>query len=132
MANEPTYMEQVAAFRAQRRQQVLSADYHQAVYGRGEALRNRQDIERQSATTFDDDERAGVADQWHYYDAELQRCEGDMQRLNPPRQEMHPAATQWIRENKPFFDRHGQRADEAVQGAHRWLTRQGNANWRVN
>ena len=38
MANDnQTYAEQVAAFRAQKRQQELTADYNQAIYGREEA-----------------------------------------------------------------------------------------------
>src|SRR5262249_21361846 len=123
MANEKqTYAEQVAAFRAQRRQQELSADYHQAVYGREEALRNRQDIERQSATSFDDDERAQLVDQWHYYDAELQRCEADMQRLNPQRQQADPRMAEFVRRRTPFVQRHGAAAYQAMDMAHRYAT----------
>jgi hypothetical protein len=54
------------------------------------------------------------------------------QYVPPPKPKMHPAAQEWILQNKPFFDRHGTQADQAVKAAHAWLTRPGNAGWKVN
>src|SRR5262245_58045821 len=127
------YAEQVHALRLQKRQEELAADYNQAVLGHEESLRNRQQIERQFATTTDPAEQQALKDDWHYYDAEVQRCEQDIAARTPPQPpQMDPKAAQWLANNKAFFDRHGPQAVAAVQGAHAWLTRSGNAGWKVN
>src|SRR5262245_3139108 len=132
MSND-TYAMQVAQMRQQRRQQELAADYNQAVYGREESLRNRQEIERQAATIADPNERAQLTDDWHYYDAEVQRCEADMRRLNPPQQQMDPRTVRFIQERKPFVERYGYAGAQQAWGlAHNHLTRPGAAKWDVN
>jgi hypothetical protein len=109
MAN---YHEQVAAIRQQKRQQELAADYNQALCGREESLRNRQEIERQAAVETDPDERARLTDAWHYYDAEVQRCEADIQRLTPP--QYHPKDVSLIQKNANYFQKHPQRGAQAA------------------
>ena len=131
--NYASYHQQVAAMRQQKRQEEWAADYNQDLYGHDESLRNRQQIERQFATTTDPDEQQALKNEWHYYDAEVQRCEQEIRQKTPPQQpQMDPKAAQWISANKAFFDRHGPQAVAAVQGAHAWLTRPGNAEWKVN
>jgi hypothetical protein len=115
------YREQVAAFRYQKQQEDLAVDYNQAVYGREESLRNRQEIERQAAVEIDPDERARLKDEWHYYDAEVQRCEADIQRLAPP-PPPHPKVANLAQRNTPFFRQYGQRGAQVADVAHRYVT----------
>lgn len=66
-------------------------------------------------------------DQWHYYDAEVQRCEANIQKLSPPRQ-ADPRMVEFIRRRQPFVQRHGQAAMQAVDMAHRYATAPRNPN----
>jgi hypothetical protein len=81
MAN---YYEQVAAMRRSKQQEEIALERNQAIRGYELSLQNRQEIEREAATTNDPDEQQRLRDMWHYYDAELQRCEADIRRFTPP------------------------------------------------
>src|SRR5262245_55769762 len=99
-----SYEQQVAAMRLQKRQEELTADYNQALLGHEESLRNRQQIERQFVTTTDPAEQQALKDDWHYYDAEVQRCEQDIAARTPPQpQQMDPKAAQWISAKQKFL-----------------------------
>src|SRR5262249_51622575 len=118
MANDD-YDRQVAAIRQQKIIEDAQVDYNQAVYGREEALRNRQDIERQAATTSDPEEREQLRGDWHYYDAEVQRCEQDIRARTP--QQPHPNAVRANWEDRSFYQREGQNGANAMNTAHNYL-----------
>src|SRR5215831_5549373 len=96
MAND-NYQMQVARMRQQKQQQELQADYAQAVYGYQESLRNRQEIESQAARTTDPAERQQLTDDWHYFDAEVQRNEAELRRFTPPPQP-NPQAVRYLQQ----------------------------------
>src|SRR5262245_18235010 len=125
-----TYQQQVAQMRQQRRQEEVNMEYRQALFDRDEALRNRQEVEKQSVLATDPDDHAQLTQAWHYYDADVQRCEADIRRLNPP--QMDQRAAQFMQERQPFIDRYGyQRAKQAWDLAHNHLMGPGNAGWKV-
>ena len=127
MSNNRTYPEEVAAMRQQRAQEEYAAEYNQAVYGREESLANRQEIERQSAVTTDPDERAALKDEWHYYDAEVQRCEADIQRLTPP-QQADPKMVEFVRRISPWIEKNGQAGIQRLHVLHNYATAPRNAH----
>jgi hypothetical protein len=131
MANNQHYLQQVAAMRQQKRQEEWRTDFNQAIYGREEALRNRMEIERQAAVEADPEVRAQLRDDWHYHDAQVQSCEAEIAKLRGP-PPPDPRAVQYLQQRKPFFDKYGQQAAQAVDLAHQHLTRPGNAGWKVN
>src|SRR5262245_3826909 len=122
-----SYPEQVAAMRQQKAQEEYAAEYNQAVYGREESLANRQEIERQSAVTTDPDERAALKDEWHYYDAEVQRCEADIQRLTPPPQ-ADPKMIEFTRRISPWIEKNGQAGIQRLQVLHNYAVAPRNAH----
>jgi hypothetical protein len=118
MAN---YMEELAQWRVQRQQREaadrvsqLSQEYQEATREGDRAIANNEIEEAE------------------YQDNVCMDLEKDYIKICPPQPQMDPAAAQWVRENKAFFDRHGPNADAAVRAAHAWLTRPGNAGWKVN
>jgi hypothetical protein len=127
--NDQHYLQQVAAMRAAKQQEEVNADYAQAVYGREESLRNRQEIESQATRTSDPAEREQLKDDWHYFDAEVQRCESDIQRMTPP-PPPDPQAVDYLRRRQPFIQKYGQQAVQAIDLAHNHLMRSG--NWKPN
>ena len=120
------YNAQVNAMRQQKQQEEFVADYNQAVYGREESLRNRQEIERQFATTTDPDERESLKNEWHYHDAEVQRCEQDIAAKTPPPQP-DPRAVEFFRRHAPFLEKYGQAGAANLDRAHQYLMSRG---WR--
>src|SRR5262245_22743534 len=122
MAND-SYEQQVAAMRQQRTQEQYRVDYNQAVYGREEALRNRQEIEQQAARTSDPNERAELADQWHYHDAEYQECDNEVRRLTP--QQPNPNLVRAAQQDQVFYRREGQNGINAMDKAHNYLVSRG-------
>jgi len=111
MANDD-YDRQVAALRWQKAQDDYQVDYNQAVYGRDEALRNRQEIERQAATTSDPNERAELVDQWHYHDAEYQECNNRVKELTP--QHLPPNVVRTNYQDQEFYKREGQNGADGM------------------
>src|SRR5262245_25478487 len=99
--NQQHYLQQVAAMRQQKQQEEYAADYNQAVYGREESLRQRQEIEQEAALTTDPNERAELVDQWHYHDAEVQRCKQQIRELTPPPQ-ADPKMVEFTRRISPW------------------------------
>src|SRR5262245_47612526 len=105
--NYASYQQQVAAMRQQKRQEEFAADYNQALYGHDESLRNRQEIERQFATTTDPDEQQALKNEWHYYDAEVQRCEQEIAARTPPQQpQYHPKDVHLMNKATPYFQKY--------------------------
>jgi len=124
------YQAQVNAARQQRQQEELAADYNQALLGHEESLRNRQEIERQAAVTTDPAEREELKNQWHYYDAEVQRCEEDIAARTPQQPQYSQADINFLQRKQAFREKYGQAADQAIQLAHRRavMPRNPNAN----
>jgi hypothetical protein len=58
-----------------------------------------------------------------FRDDDAIRLEQEYAQYCPPQPQMDPRATEWIRRNKAFFDRHGLQADAAVRAAHAYVTR---------
>lgn len=117
------YAEQVAALRLQKQQEELAADYNQAVYGREESLRNRQEIERQFATTTDPAEQQALKDDWHYYDAEVQRCEQQIREKTPQQPpSLHPKIANLSYRATPYFQKYGQRGRDIGGLVHQHVT----------
>src|SRR5262245_1138292 len=112
MSNDQNYREQVAAMRQQKAQEEAAVDYNQVTYGRELALQNRQEIERQAATTADPEEREQLKEQWHYFDSEVQACENEMRRLAPPAPP-DPTAVAYLKQRAPFIQKYGQQATQA-------------------
>ena len=116
-----SYMEDLARWRVERKQAQIADRVNQIADEYREAMRERDraiaDGDTETAS-FRDDDCIQLKSEY------LQYC--------PPQPQMDPAAAQWIRENKAFFERRGPNADAAVRAAHAWLTRPGNAGWRVN
>jgi hypothetical protein len=116
-----SYAEDVARWRMERKQAQIADRVSQIGAEYAQAVR-----ERDRAIGDGDTETA------EYRDMDCEQLEGEYREYVPPQQTMHPAAQQWLLQNKPFFDRHGAKADEAVRAAHAWLTRQGSAGVKVN
>ena len=125
MAN---YYEQVTAMRRSKQQEEIALERNQAIRGYELSLQNRQEIEREAATTNDPDEQQRLRDMWHYYDAELQRCEADIRRFTPPAPP-DPRAVEYMRRRQPFINKYGQRAIQAFDLAHQHLASTG--NWKI-
>jgi hypothetical protein len=116
------YAEDLARWRQERKQQEVAArvdqmsqEYRQIINERDRAI---ADGDAETAAFRDDDAMALEKEYMDY--------------VGPPQPQMDPAARNWVLRNKVFFDRHGQQANQAVQAAHNWLTRPGNAGWKVN
>jgi len=122
MANDD-YARQVAAMRQQKVMEDAQVDYNQAVYGRNEALQNRQEIERQSALTNDPSEQEQLKHDWHYYDAEVQRCEQDIRERTP--QQLPPSIQRANYQDQEFYKREGQNGAAAMNKAHEYLVSRG-------
>jgi len=118
------YHQQVAAMRQQKIMEDAQVDYNQAVYGRDEALQNRQEIERQSALTNDPSEQEQLKHDWHYYDAEVQRCEQDIRARTP--QQINPNVARANYQDQEFYRREGQNGANAMTKAHNYLASTGN------
>jgi hypothetical protein len=116
-----SYMEDLARWRVERKQAQIADRVNQIADEYREAMR-----ERDRAIADGDTETAS------FRDDDCIQLESEYLQYCPPRPQMDPAAAQWIRENKAFFERHGPNADAAVRAAHAWLTRPGNAGWKVN
>jgi hypothetical protein len=101
----PSYAEELAAWRAQRRQAEI-ADRAQEIQ-REHAQYAR---ERDEAITRNDLEEAA------YCDNSCENLEQEYRKIVPPQRPQMPLpAQEWILQNKPFFDRHGAQANAAVQ-----------------
>jgi hypothetical protein len=122
MSNDPHYLQQVAQVRAQKQREELAAERNQAVYGYQESLANRKEIERQSALTTDPNERAALKDEWHYYDAEVQRCEQQIRELSPPPQ-ADPRMVEFTRRISPWIEKHGAAGLQRLGILHNYATR---------
>src|SRR5262245_1270013 len=120
--NEQHYREQVAAMRQQKEQEEYAADYNQAIYGREESLRARQEIESEAARTTDPNEQAELVDQWHYHDAEVQRCEQQIRELTPPPQ-ADPRMVEFTRRISPWIEKHGTAGIQKLEMLHNYATR---------
>jgi hypothetical protein len=114
MANEQqTYLQEIARLRQQRAQAELQdrvrqiqEDYVQNMQGRDEAARNND------------------PESWHYWDSLVEQNERDYQAFVPVQRPQDPPAwTQWALRNRAFYDRYGDRAKQAVQAAHGYITR---------
>jgi hypothetical protein len=88
-----------------------------------------QQEHRQAVAELDQCVAAGDMESAHYRALEANQLQAEYAQYVPPR--MDPKAAGWVRKHQDFFNRHGVQADAAVQGAHKWLTRQGNAGWVV-
>jgi len=121
MAND--YDRQVAAVRQQKIIEDAQVDYNQAVYGRQEALANRQEIEQQYALTSDPAEHEQLKHDWHYYDAEVQRCEQDIRARTP--QPRNPNIDRANYQDQEFYRREGQNGAAAMRKGHDYLVSRG-------
>ena len=108
-----SYAEDVARWRMERKQAQITDRVNQIGAEYAQAVR-----ERDRAIADGDTETAECRDM------DCEQLEGEYAQYCPPQQTMHPAAQQWILQNKPFFDRHGAAADNAVRAAHAYVTRQ--------
>src|SRR5262249_27257340 len=118
------YQQQVATMRQQKAQEDAQVDYNQFVYGREEALRNRQEIERQAALTNDPAEREQLKQDWHYYDTEYQECENEVIKRTP--QQLNPNVARANYQDQEFYRREGQNGAAAMTKAHNYLASTGN------
>jgi hypothetical protein len=108
-----SYMEDVARWRLERKQAQIADRVNQLADEYRQAVR-----ERDQAIANGDTETASFADD------DCERLESEYLHYVPPRQpQMDPAAAQWLRRNKTFFDKYGANADAAVQAAHAYVTR---------
>jgi hypothetical protein len=113
------YQAQVNAVRRQKQQEEYVADYNQAVYGREESLRARQEVERQVAVTTDPAEREALKDEWHMHDAEVQRCEQEIAARTPQQPQYSQRDIAFLQRKHAFRQKYGQAADTAIALAHR-------------
>jgi hypothetical protein len=109
----PSYAEELAAWRAQRRQAEIADRAQQIQQEHAQYAR-----ERDEAITRNDMEEASYADN------ACEDLEKEYYKIVPPQRPQMPAqAQEWVLQNKPFFDRYGPRADEAVRAAHAYVIR---------
>lgn len=113
-----TYAEEIAGWRAQRRQQEaqsrvneLRQEHAEAVRGRDQAIASN---EIELAASFDD--------QAQYLENEYRQLVG------PPRQQIDPRLAEFVRRRTPFVERHGAAAYDAMAKAHDYATRPRNPN----
>jgi hypothetical protein len=121
------YQAQVDAVRRQKQQEEFAADYNQAVLGEQESLSLRQEVERQIAVTTDPTERQALMDEWHYHDAEVQRCGRERQARTPPSQP-NPNDIAFLQKKAAYRQRFGQLADAVILRAHQQAVTPRNPN----
>ena len=126
MSNDRHYLEQVAAMRQSKQREEIAMERNQAIYSYQQSLQSRQEIERQAACTNDPDEQQYLRDQWHYFDAELQRAEQDIRRFTPPQISLpcRKSSGRFCSEIKLSL-REGQRGVAAMDLAHNYLVSRG-------
>src|SRR5215475_75820 len=113
-----TYAEQLAGWRAQRRQQEANNRLQELRQEHAEALR-----ERDTAIANNDLELAASADdQCQYLENEYTQIVG------PQQPQVHPQWQEWIRRNASFIEREGQRGVQAVTEALGYMQRRRNPN----
>jgi hypothetical protein len=124
-SDEMNYAQQVAMMRQQRAQEQYQTDYNQYLYGREEALRNRQEIERQAAVASDPDEREQLREQWYYHDAEFQECDAEVRKRTP--RQTPESVKRANYQDQEFYRREGQNGVAAMRKAHDYLVACGRA-----
>ncbi len=110
MANNQSYLQQVAQMRQERAQR--------------EAVQRLQEIrEEYQHNQRERDEAYGRGDRetFEAYDDYCQQLERDWNALSPP--QVDPRLTEFARRNAPFLERYGQRAVQALDAAHQYLMR---------
>src|SRR5262245_51277419 len=112
-----TYAEQIAGWRAQRRQQEAQSRIDELRREHTEALR-----ERDTAIANNDLELAASADD------QVQYLENEYRQLVPQQPQVHPQWTEWMRRNASFIEREGQRGVNAVTDALGYMQRARNPN----
>ena len=113
-----SYQQEIANWRAQRRQQEAQARVNELRQEHAEAIR-----ERDTAIASNDLELAASADD------QVQYLENEYRQLVGPQQpQVHPSWWGWIERNATFIEREGQRGVQAVQDAFGYMTRPRNPN----
>jgi hypothetical protein len=113
-----SYAEDLARWRAERKQAEISNRLEQIKTEHAEAAR-----ERDTAIANNDLETA----EWR--DGDCERLEQEWNQYVPPQQpQMHPASVEFLQKNRAFRERHGQAADQAILMAHNYAVRPRNPN----
>src|SRR5262249_33556847 len=114
------YQAQVNAMRQQKAQAEYVESYNQAINGREESLKNRQEVERQFALTSDPAEQQSLKDEWHMYDGEVQQCEQTIREMTP--QQANPHEVAYLQRRAPFLERTGNAGARAMDLANQYVT----------
>src|SRR5215472_7585412 len=113
-----SYQQEIANWRAQRRQQEAQARVNELRQEHAEAIR-----ERDTAIASNDIELAASADD------QVQYLENEYRQLVGPQQpQVHPQWAQWMQRNSTFIEREGQRGVQAVTEALGYMQRPRNPN----
>jgi len=113
-----TYQEEIANWRAQRRQQEANNRLQELRQEHAQQVR-----ERDTAIANNDLESAALADdQAQYLENEYAQIVG------PQQQQVPPQWQEWMRRNANFIEREGQRGVNAVTGALAYMQRPRNPN----
>jgi hypothetical protein len=109
----PTYQEQIAQWRAQRKQQEVAERVNQIASEYRDAVR-----ERDQHIANNDLESAA----WR--DADCEQLEQEYSQYVPPQQpQIDPRLVQFAKQNAGFLQKYGQRAYQALDAAHQYMMR---------
>jgi hypothetical protein len=114
MANDQSYLQQVAQMRQERRarEQQERVEYVTAEYN--DALRRRKEAEE-----------IGDREAWDLADADLELQESNLREMFPQQPQMSPQSVEWLNKNQQFRRRYGQVADQWIVHAHNNAVRAG-------
>jgi hypothetical protein len=108
-----SYQEELAHWRAQRKQAQIADRLEQIQQEHAQAAR-----ERDVAIANNDLEEAELRDM------DVEQLEQEYQQIvGPQRPQMHPASVEFLQKNRAFRERHGAAADQAILMAHNYATR---------
>jgi hypothetical protein len=108
-----SYQEELAHWRAQRKQAQIADRLEQIQQEHAQAAR-----ERDVAIANNDLEEAELRDM------DVEQLEQEYQQIvGPQRPQMHPASVEFLQKNRAFRERHGAAVDQAILMAHNYATR---------
>jgi hypothetical protein len=112
-----SYAEDLARWRAERKQQEVANRVEQIRTEHAQAAR-----ERDQAIAENDLETAA------FRDDDCQQLEAEYNQYLPPQPTMSPQQAEFLRRQSPFIERHGQTALDAIRLAHNYAVRPRNPN----
>jgi hypothetical protein len=117
------YQQEVMRMRVERKQAEARDQYQQLVeqYNRAVEARDEESLQILS--------KGGDRSEYDYWDSQVEEAERGLApyiQAQQPKQD--PRAVEWYRRNSAFVERYGQRANAAINDAHKYIFRPRNEN----